>query len=635
MQTTRSRHLVTTVVMWTALGFAPGAAADLPTAGLITEDELPGLFAAWADPPDGARARPLAADLLARILCGEVVGAPRDKVAIADVEIVGDVRLNAALIAADVTLERIRFRERVDFSGARFARALTLRSCEFLGEAAFETTHVDLDLTLDHVQFRRNVSLRQLRCARLLGGDVACDGELRADGIKVDGTFWLSAVACAGAASFGYAHITDEMTFAGATFMAKFSLYGADVRGNLNLTSTPDSPFIVHGPAELGDMRLGLNVYAWEAQFAGSFNGAGMRVGGSCHFNLARFGGPASFSGADIRGDFIADGASFTSSRFESIKDAATFSEMQVGGSCTFNVAGPSGIPTIFSGPASFILAKIGGNFEARGARFADTRHPAELRARSAGGLHHNVDFGSMTVGGFMLLKGATFAGACSLRNATVGNLHLEQVSWNGGDHSVRLDGLDYQNIRAEGAEQEDEFTWVDQRASWARLRDDLLRHRAEYSAQVFEKLEGYFRRVGYSDLADEVFMERKRIERTEVFVPPSLDWMLNWGLWLFVGHGRHPEYALGWSLLIILIGSVVFRSANMQPKPGASARAELGCSPFWYSLDLFVPIIDLKANDAWEPRPSRAIDCYIAIHKLVGAIIVPLGLGAITGLVR
>lgn len=56
----------------------------------------------------------------------------------------------------------------------------------------------------------------------------------------------------------------------------------------------------------------------------------------------------------------------------------------------------------------------------------------------------------------------------------------------------------------------------------------------------------------------------------------------------------------------------------------------------FWYSLDQFVPLVDLKASDEWSPDPlHRFAWHYLVIHKIVGAILVPIGLAALGGVVN
>ena len=58
--------------------------------------------------------------------------------------------------------------------------------------------------------------------------------------------------------------------------------------------------------------------------------------------------------------------------------------------------------------------------------------------------------------------------------------------------------------------------------------------------------------------------------------------------------------------------------------------------NPIWYSFDLFAPIIDLEAASVWAPRPDKVgMWFYLRIHRLLGWILVPIAILAITGLLQ
>ena len=56
----------------------------------------------------------------------------------------------------------------------------------------------------------------------------------------------------------------------------------------------------------------------------------------------------------------------------------------------------------------------------------------------------------------------------------------------------------------------------------------------------------------------------------------------------------------------------------------------------FWFSLDAFVPIIDLSINQGWLPKPEcRLAWNYLALHRLAGAILIPIGFAAFSGIIK
>jgi hypothetical protein len=58
--------------------------------------------------------------------------------------------------------------------------------------------------------------------------------------------------------------------------------------------------------------------------------------------------------------------------------------------------------------------------------------------------------------------------------------------------------------------------------------------------------------------------------------------------------------------------------------------------NPFWYSFDLLTPFIDLHLADSWMPRQDWHFGrIYAHVHRIVGWILVPIGIAAITGIIK
>jgi hypothetical protein len=60
----------------------------------------------------------------------------------------------------------------------------------------------------------------------------------------------------------------------------------------------------------------------------------------------------------------------------------------------------------------------------------------------------------------------------------------------------------------------------------------------------------------------------------------------------------------------------------------------------FGYSLRLFIPVVEIPSGGQWIPSPDEplpglrvSVETYASLHRLAGAILVPLGLAALTGL--
>jgi hypothetical protein len=234
------------------------------------------------------------------------------------------------------------------------------------------------------------------------------------------------------------------------------------------------------------------------------------------------------------------------------------------------------------------------------------------------------VKFEEVKVGATTTLIGCRFAGYVSFKDARFTALDLSKVTWptNHDDHAwLWLNGMTYGRISA-GSEKD----------SCQNLQHLVERtaHGSAYSADVFTRLEDYYRKLGYSRPADSFFRVQKQREREEVL--RGFAWAWSFFLEKFVGYGRSPERAIFWSVVIIGIGCVMFRPHRMEPQK--SEYAERKYSPFWYSVDVYLPIIKLHDAEIWKPRE----DCVLThvwrrIHTVLGWALIPIAIAAWTGM--
>ena len=161
------------------------------------------------------------------------------------------------------------------------------------------------------------------------------------------------------------------------------------------------------------------------------------------------------------------------------------------------------------------------------------------------------------------------------------------------------------------------------------------LADQSAYTADVYSNLEEFFLRQGYRADADEAFIGGKRREREEYFRSGHwFRWLGSWMLDLLVGYGRRPWRAGIPCAALIALGCVLFSPKKMEPQqPEDTPRVY---NRFWYSLGLFLPFVDLQSNKVWKPKADQTfLRNYMRVHILLGWILVPLALAAVTGLIK
>jgi len=254
----------------------------------------------------------------------------------------------------------------------------------------------------------------------------------------------------------------------------------------------------------------------------------------------------------------------------------------------------------VFEGPVTFTGTDIAGDFNA-GRKF-----------------QKGASFLKMKVGGGASFKDAWFEGPVDLRYAEFGSLDVSGASWPTNPAQFQMQGMSYKTILAEEPKSHEKLL-------------DLINH-TPYSADVYSRLEEFFLRQGYRGDADQAFIEGKRHERREKL--HGLDWLGSYLLDWLVGYGRQPWRAGIPCAVLVALGCVLFSPKKMEPQqPEDTPRVY---NRFWYSLGLFLPFVDLQSNKVWKPKADQTfLRNYMRVHILLGWILVPLVLAAVTGLIK
>ena len=190
---------------------------------------------------------------------------------------------------------------------------------------------------------------------------------------------------------------------------------------------------------------------------------------------------------------------------------------------------------------------------------------------------------------------------------------------------ALYLEGTSYKEIRAAAVSEE-------HKSHEALLK---LVGQAAYRADVYGNLEEFFKRQGYRAEADHAFIAGKCRERKEYFRSNDwLRWLGSWMLYLLVGYGRHPWQAGIPLAVLVALGCVLFSPAKMEPQKTEDTSRVY--NRFWYSLGVFLPVVDLQADKVWKPKADQTfLRNYVRVHALLGWILIPIVLAALAGLIK
>ncbi len=383
-----------------------------------------------------------------------------------------------------------------------------------------------------------------------------------------------------------------------------FSIEHALIEGPLNLRNAT-----VHHETSLIECR-----FTGESDFSKSVFENGLSLAGS------RFDKPITFSSIKIGRIVVLDKATFDSevnaaqmevkgvlSAREAHFTSAT-AKVDFTGLTTTSDVSFSG--TTFAGPVTFQSAHIIENWRFDGSQFTHT--------------NALIDFEEVKADASTSFVACRFDGYISFNDARFSTLDLSKVIWpKARDNTpwLWLNGMTFGRISA-GSEKD----------SWQNLYQliDRSAHGTSYSADVFSSLGDYYRKLGYPRQANAFFLLQKKRERQEVLSGGA--WIWSFFLEQFVGYGRSPERAIFWSVAIIAFGCVMFRPSRMEVQKSEFTQRKY--SPFWYSVDVYLPIIKLHDAEVWKPREECTFThVWRRIHTVLGWALIPIALAAWTGM--
>jgi hypothetical protein len=577
--------------------------------------------------------------------------------------------------------------EPIELTDAEIHCRVWLAKCQFLSGVTFTRTNFEKVTTFDSSTFKAEVDFTDVKFGQgaflnnavfegpvdFLAANIA--GAFRADKARFknkERAATFNGMKVGQAAIFRNAVFEGPVDFAAADIAREFAADEArfENRADFFRMKVGDSAFfynaVFEGPVDFLSAYIVGNFDAVKAQFKNekeSANFNSLKVGRTAFFRNAVFEGTADFLLADIAGNFEAQDA-----QFRNKEQGAYFYGMKVGQIASFKKA-------VFEGRVEFDAADIAANFEADDAQFRSKGETVRLVMKCGmQGVFNNVTFA-----GPVSFQDSSFLdlviGDMKPNAPSVPRLDLSR-SWIKRHLSVQkisIQDLVAAWLHVEGpanftditVEQSADFSYSDfstldfsksiwpknagalhlQAMSYKQIRaapisDGHKSHEAllklagqsAYSADVYGNLEAFFLRQGYRGDADQVFVKGKRRERKEFL--QGLPWLGSLLLDWLVGYGRRPWQAGIPCIFFVALGCLLFSAKRMEPqRPDDAPRVY---NRFWYSLGLFLPFVDLQADKVWKPKSDQTfLRNYMRVHVLLGWILIPIVLAALTGLIK
>jgi hypothetical protein len=557
---------------------------------------------------------------------------------------------------AEVDFRYCEFKQVVNFSGSTFQREfnsgdeveshtvykkdLICNAATFERTAKFNGIRVEGSAYFNHATFlNRNFSIdlggasieKTLECAEATYKGPANFDALNCSGYGVFDGAMFGRQATFTFASFGVSLSCQETTFKGpASFNSVKCDRGGFFRGATfqyqdKEETTPDT-----WGADFIAASFGRNLVCRGVTFEGRATLNSLECKGHGFFDWdsqAKQGFQAKkeidFSYASFDGDFLCADAS--------VEEVANFERLKCAGTGTFT-------NTSF-GKVDEEGKFQGGNVNLRFTHFGGNLSLEKSLFRGA------VDLTAAEISQELILTGAYFANKLILHDASAKQLTLnveddvevedafifernQDGSWKGS--------LDLREFTfGEFSGPEDEEISAKLAVILAGAQDPDM-----FSRDPYLQLEQYYESIGNDAQARKIYYKgrchlRKRAKHRWSILRNATD-----GLWKgLTGYGVHiwPLFAIAFGF--IFAGLLAFSIPNEAlTKVDASANLhgwEDGpLHQFLYSLDLFLPVVNLRIDELWIPN-GPWLHLFATIHALIGWLIVPLLIAALAGVIR
>jgi hypothetical protein len=414
---------------------------------------------------------------------------------------------------------------------------------------------------------------------------------------------------------------------AGAKIVGKLDLSYAEVARPLTLIRCAIPDGIDFSNASIAGIELRSSV-------TGPIIGDFARVRGDLAMHFGHYGALSIFR-TNIGGDLDCSGADFTGS---GVADTISAQESSIGGDASF----AQNFTT--DGILYFRLMRIGRSLSFNHARFVGSgENGLDAQRASVAGPFYWVDIAP------------TPQTRLDLENASAASLFDDRPSWPAAGN-LDLDGFSYGQFGGDSpADSEARLQW--------------LALQPGFRPQPYAQLAKALKESGRIESETEVLIAQRIAQRRSgnLSLPSRM-----WNLLLegTIGYGYRPMRALWWITGFVALGALLFgwgyRVGAMTPteleayevfaRDGRPPAHYTHFNAFVYSLENFLPVVDLHLGDQWHPNvrervvadestgewgkasattAGKLLRWYLWFHILAGWVLTPLLFAGLSGLIR
>ncbi len=514
------------------------------------------------------------------------------------------------------------------------ARGIRITGAKVPGELDFDSASIKRPLVL----FGCAVGEIILRDAetRFVGFIGCTTGPITADRISTNGSFFLR-----------YTKTTGEVRLTGADIGGDLDCIGAELENcgkyafKADRVKVSGSVFLRVKKAT-GEVRLigadiggDLDCIGAELENCGknAFSADGVTVKGNVFLNVKKAAGEVSSIGADIGGDLDCIGAEFENSG----KNAFTADRVKVSGSVFLKVKKATG-------EVRLLGADIGDDLDCTDAEFVN---PGGSALTCENTLIKNRLF---------LTNMKPIQGRLDLLNVQAGALVDDESGWP-DEGKLEIDGFQYGGLPGDETPKT-----AEKRLEWIRLQPEK-----PFKPRPYEQLAKVFRDMGCESDAKDVLIAKQE----DLLRLGELDhWQrfCNRFLGITLRHGYSPWRVLGFAVAVVLLGWLLFGFAydknimrptiddvytnaeydGAEPALFGGPQPTALCknledyprfNPLVYSLDVFLPVVDLHQENRWLPVRDTPdgwkFRLWLWLHIIFGWASTTLLVVYMTGLVR